>query len=434
MTERLVCLRVPDLALAALPSTQTAIENLGRRFSPRVRILAGGELCLALAPNQGRPEQVLHAAERAGFSLCLGVAQGPTLAWLASKTAGAGEVREVPLGRERGFLAPLSLDLLEGSGWLDSALRASLRRFGIEGLGQLAALPARGLERRLGPAGLRLWRLARGEDREAFVGQKLAERLSEECEADWAVDRLPALETLWLPLLERLVDRLGFRGLNAQALDVRLGLAGGGLDQRRIALANPSRRVSIFRDLLRRELERRPPSAPVESLRIEAESEPVRVLQADLFASGPPPSRRLDETLAALQALSGELRVGRVKPCDGHHPDAFEIEGFAHRYTSSPPAFSPPSVDPSVSLRALRPPRPVQVRIDDRARRPLQLRGDGLHGRVRRAVGPFRLDAAWWTATPLKRDYYDVELEGGGLFRLYREGGTGAWFVDGILG
>jgi hypothetical protein len=53
-------------------------------------------------------------------------------------------------------------------------------------------------------------------------------------------------------------------------------------------------------------------------------------------------------------------------------------------------------------------------------------------GRVRVASGPWSLEEGWWTESPVDRDYWDVELSEGGLYRIYRERRGGAWFADGI--
>ena len=53
-------------------------------------------------------------------------------------------------------------------------------------------------------------------------------------------------------------------------------------------------------------------------------------------------------------------------------------------------------------------------------------------GRVRVASGPWSLEEGWWTEAPVDRDYWDVELSEGGLYRIYRERRGGAWFADGI--
>jgi hypothetical protein len=55
-----------------------------------------------------------------------------------------------------------------------------------------------------------------------------------------------------------------------------------------------------------------------------------------------------------------------------------------------------------------------------------------ISGTVRVASGPWSLEDGWWSETPADRDYWDVELSDGALYRIYRERATGAWFADGI--
>ncbi len=51
---------------------------------------------------------------------------------------------------------------------------------------------------------------------------------------------------------------------------------------------------------------------------------------------------------------------------------------------------------------------------------------------VRVTAGPWTLEDGWWSNQPVERDYWDVELSGGGLYRVYRDRKTGDWFADGM--
>jgi protein ImuB len=53
-------------------------------------------------------------------------------------------------------------------------------------------------------------------------------------------------------------------------------------------------------------------------------------------------------------------------------------------------------------------------------------------GRVRVASGPWSVEESWWVAEPVEREYWDVELEEGGVYRLFRDGARGDWFADGV--
>jgi protein ImuB len=77
----------------------------------------------------------------------------------------------------------------------------------------------------------------------------------------------------------------------------------------------------------------------------------------------------------------------------------------------------------------VRPPRAVEV-FDNRGQ-PDFVRGDCLGGRVVELAGPWRLTGEWWTEERFARDYYDMSLSDGGVYRMYRDIKTAQWFVEG---
>ena len=83
-----------------------------------------------------------------------------------------------------------------------------------------------------------------------------------------------------------------------------------------------------------------------------------------------------------------------------------------------------------MALRAFRPPVPLEVfeckgRLD-------YVRGRGFGGRVVHWAGPWRLRGEWWAADPYAREYYDVELSDGGVYRVYRDARSKCWLADGM--
>jgi hypothetical protein len=48
------------------------------------------------------------------------------------------------------------------------------------------------------------------------------------------------------------------------------------------------------------------------------------------------------------------------------------------------------------------------------------------------ASGPWRLEERWWSEEGIDRDYWDVELSDGGLYRIFRDKKEGGWYADGI--
>ena len=72
---------------------------------------------------------------------------------------------------------------------------------------------------------------------------------------------------------------------------------------------------------------------------------------------------------------------------------------------------------------------PVEVRSPPHAEEAKRPR---VEGPVKVASGPWGLEEEWWADDPAGRDYWDVEIAGRGLYRIYRERATGAWYADGI--
>ncbi|MGH2895503.1 MAG: DNA polymerase Y family protein, partial [Solirubrobacteraceae bacterium] len=92
--------------------------------------------------------------------IAVGVAGSRYVARLAARSSHPGRIRRVRTGEEAAFLAPLPLEVLP----VDPAVTARLAAFGLDCLGAVAGLGPADLQRQFGPDGIRLYRLARGED------------------------------------------------------------------------------------------------------------------------------------------------------------------------------------------------------------------------------------------------------------------------------
>ncbi len=400
--------------------------EVARWFSPRVAQEGEGEVCLDLsglgALYSGEPElgaALLREARRAGLRARVGIGSGRFVARVAARIAEG--VRVVSPGEECAFLAPLPVDLLPASDDINSALR----RFGIERLGELAGLSPRDLGLRLGPRGLRLRRLARGEDRAPLAPIRAPEQFLEEAEAPYPLGEVEPLLSVLAGVFERLAGRLRRRGFAAGRLLLSLGLDPAGNDERCLKLASPTCRVDTWTAVSRLSFEEHPPRAPVALVRAEAGVVPRKISQLDMFAPPRPAPEELDDAIAWLASLSGEGRVGSPRPVDSHRPGEFRVVPFGRRMVS-PAGLSPVRIP----LRIFRPPLEVQVRLEHSA--PAALSGEKIRGRVLKSAGPWRLEGEWWKDQLLRRDYYEVELSTGSIYRLYED--RGRWFVDAICG
>jgi protein ImuB len=210
-------------------------------------------------------------------------------------------------------------------------------------------------------------------------------------------------------LIERAVERLGLTGIGCTRVHVTLRLDDRSRDERSLGLAAPTRDVKTLLTCLRLDVESRPPRAAIDGITLSVVPEAIRPTQLGLFVPAGPAPERLATTIARLGVLCGAERVGMPVVIDTYGPAASDCR---------------------LMVRTLRPPRPLEV-FSERDE-PSYVRGRGLAGRVVNTAGPWRVAAEWWRERPCLREYYDLELTDGGVYRCFRDLGTGRWFVDGL--
>ncbi len=465
--------RVPKLAArnrddACECAAQEVLAEIAERFSPRIEVAAPGLVYLDADGLVGRFRPVLPStperelgraliAAHAGLPARVGIAGSKLAAQVAAQTAGShgslgsdtAEPRIVPTGEEAGFLAPLPLGRLAP----ELCLSAILARWGLASIGDFARLPAAEVVSRLGPPGAELHTIARGFDPRPLLPRAPPFALAEGSALEWPLVALEPFLFLAHAALDRICQRLEMRGLGCVRLALELTLEPAGRDARAWELPAPTRDTKTLLTLVRLELEARAPGAAVAAFRFVATPDRTRPEQGTLF--GPPAlsPERLATTLARLFALLGPERVGSPRPVDGHRPERLALVPFA------PPAAplllegvprparpsSPPSGKGLLAVRTLRPPIELEVLVEprpaDREPAPTHVQSivnesnekrPTIAGAVRVAAGPWRLEEGWWSTSPVTREYWDVELDAAGIFRIYRDAATGKWSADGI--
>jgi len=329
---------------------------------------------------------------------------------------------------------PLPLDLLEPS----TELADRLTHWGVRTLGQLARISRDALGARLGEAGVWLARRANGQDLAPFRQHPEVVRFEEGAESGWAIANLEPLAFFLRAIFERLVRRVRLRGLALRRLRLELALESGAVAVRELGLAAPTLETHVLLTLARLELERDPPPEGVLAVRVIATPDSVETAQLDLFLPPLPSPGELAVAIARIESLCGAGHVGAPHVEDTHLQDAAALAEFklAHerrreRATDPGKELAPRSV---LALRALRPPRRVRVHGGDPpVYVSLQLQTpDTEGGRVRNAAGPWRLFGEWWGEGRFARDYWDVELSDGGVYRLYHDLPIDSWWADGI--
>jgi protein ImuB len=429
-------------------------------------------------------QAAIVAAEGLDLPVRVGIAGNKLAARIAARMPDSPKV--VAAGEETRFLAPLPLAHLN----LDRRLMDTLRRWGVRTLGDFARLPADRTASRLGPAGASAHRAARGIDSSPLAPFHPPPTFHEGMELEWPVVTVDPLLYALRQSLERTRKRLEREDLACALLELELGLEPEGAEHRRIRLPAPTRDIDALLALTRLELESNPPRAAVIAFISITHPDRPRRGQLTLFGAPEIHPDKLAGTLAHLAARIGPERIGSPRTVNGHLPERYQTEPF-----NPPPApklRQPPRGGRGLlAVRVLRPPVPVEVitemneelgmrneefpstppGIGTAKRYPTQ--GPGLsvaeggrriiphsefltpnsgppgplrivslasepgatprvQGLVRVAAGPWTLEDGWWSKQPIERDYWDVELSGGGLFRIYRDRKSGEWFADGM--
>jgi protein ImuB len=321
---------------------------------------------------------------------------------------------------------------------------AALEGSGLARIGQVLELPLDALAMRFGyPVTDYLGRLT-GRLADPRRWYRLPERYRRRFEFDGEIE---ALETLLFPLRRLLVEfqeYLVARDTGAQEFRVELEHEGAAPSVLTIGMGSPSRDAAHFQVLLRERFERTELAAPVRAL----------TLLADRFVS--PRARQLDflnprgsedaewgALLDRLRARLGAETVRGLGLAADHRPEkswcAMPVGtasvgaasaatvgaasvGAASVGAASVGAASVGAASVGAASAATDPKRPLWLLPDPRP----------LASMPRCVAGPERIEGGWWDGLDATRDYYVAEGGAGARLWVYRERGSGSWFLQGL--
>jgi protein ImuB len=481
---------------AAERSAADALIDVAESLSPIVEESAPGLVFVdlaGLAKLHGAEDEIAaelwRRVRRVGLEAAIGIAASKEVAHLAARCGGR---RVIQSGMEREFLNWLPLDLLE----IRVEIQQTIARWGIRRLGELARLDLREVGTRLGSWGVELVRVARGERSSPLVPRPQAESFAEKIELEYGIELLEPLGFVMRAMLERLIARLELRGMVAGDILLSLELADRRRDQRRVAVAAPSNEVRSLLTLITLALEAMPPAAAIEAISIAISPRAPRPAQADMFLPPAPAPDRLHTTLARLAALCDPERVGALVPDNSHRPEAIRRENFSPPPPKPSAATNGAAQHAiTMVLRAIRPAQEVEVlcargipefvRGLSIAARVVSIAGPWrrqgewwkTRGGMSAAISPspqpspwkgegvrkepplfkgagVRTEASLWKGARTEttsygeeisternggretgsfaRDYYDLALSDGGVYRMYCDLRSAQWFVDGM--
>lgn len=421
--------------------TLEALADAAAGFSPQVEQAA--EAVYLEVGDLGRlfptEEQLLQAMEGAvaevGAAAYIAIASDKGVARVRARGLLLGRSQRraavVLRGGERAALAPLPIETLDPA----PEQRLRLESWGLRTVGELANLPRPAVVTRLGAAGSVLHRLASGESSELLKPSPPPPEIREEQELLDALENLEPLLFVLRGLLDRLVARLRARSQACGDLVIRLSLSPRGEETRRVAVAAPTQKVAALLELVRVALEGQPPKGHVERIALVTVPARQRFTQLDLFTPAGPAPEKLATTLARLEALCGQGRVGQPLVPDTYTPGAAAQVAFAPPQKPQPLATEEEALEVPQRLLAARTVRPAQPVVVSRRGDELtqlvfessRLPGVPKPQAVRRSGGPYRLADVSGV-----RDYYDVELADGELLRLFYDLTAERWYLDAV--
>lgn len=420
--------RCPELAVLerddavearAFEPLVTALESI----APGVEITRPGLAAIAArGPSRyfGGETAVVQELSRAlaevTVDVLIGVADG---AFAAARAARQALI--VPPGGSARFLAGLPVSTLDESG--TSELIDLLGRLGLRTLGDFAALPARDVLDRFGPAGAWAHRQAGGHDDRPVAARRPPADLDVETSFEPPLERADTVTFSTRESAERFVAALAARGLACTCLELQVACEGGEQSLRRWRHAGVLGAGDVL-DRVRWQLEgwlsgsARPRSGVSRLRLVPVETVPLGTHQQALWGGAGDGDERAQRALARVQTLLGHGAVLTAAVDEGRSParrTRLTPRGDAPEPGRPAPAPWPgrlPAPAPSVLID---PPRPVQVldaaghpvTVTERGAVPMPPTRFGPDGSATVAVqawaGPWPYDERWWDAASAQR-------------------------------
>jgi len=398
---------------------------------------------------EGEPallDDLLGRLQRHGYGARAGAADTAGAAWAVARYAGARTDRSVivPSGGQIGALADLPIAGLR----LPVKTRETLDRLGLRRIGELAAMPRKGLAGRFGPQLAERLDQAYGTTAETI--SPLAQPPELKVQATFAepLGQPDDIRAALTQLLDTLLTEMTLHEIGVRRLAVYLQRLSGRTEPLVVGTSRATRQTAHLLRLIDGALESLPPPPGgdrlpenfVETIEVAVLSHAsLRAVQVPL----PPlpgtaqtteaiaPTTEFDPDIGPLIdrliARLGADAVIRLRRQASHLPERAQN---ATRLGDDAPITAPTA--PLCQTSIIRPPRllkrpePITVIASVPDDPPVMFRWRNRLYHVVSADGPERLSAEWWRpASPLgniTRDYYRIEERDGGRFWLYRLG------------
>jgi protein ImuB len=445
----LICCLVVD----SPPPKPGALAEIARACSPRVEV--HGERVVVFDASGldriiGPPALIAREVSALAIEqgLIVRIAMAPTMvaAWLMAHAQIGQTVVEPP--RMTAMLGLLPIQILSTLPEYARPRKASSKtssplltfdRWGLKTLSQVARLPRADVHARLGDEGVRLHQAACGEDPSPLVPGDPESKFFERQILEWPIEGLEPLTFVLSRLCDALSLSLERADRGAIAITTLLKLVDRTRHERTLNLPAPMRDARTLRTLIVLDLESHPPAAGIDEVGIEAGVAPGRIVQGSLLDRALPTPETIATLTARLGALAGESRVGAPTLVDTNDDRQIAQKGFTGTTGRAGPKTTPGTTGTATSptvLRRFRIPIPARVVVERGGPVRVMSTSSAIpSGVIVNRAGPWRTSGRWWTTDRTKwdRDEWDVELAGGGCYRLARLRDTGSWEIEGEI-
>ena len=305
-----------------------------------------------------------------------------------------------------------------------------LHKWGIQTLGQFAALDKEQIAARLGPEAVRLWERANGISNRLLKLVQPRQSFDESFEFEHEIETAQPLLFMLRRFLEQLAVRLSAIYLVAKEVTLQITFTNKQSYERIFKIPQPTNDVDLLFRMLQTHLENFKSEHPIVAVALTAQ--PIKPVsqQFGLFEIALRNPQQLYETLARLTALLGADRVGTPVLEETHQPDAFRMEPFAWNLTFAADAAASTEEKngspPFIALRRFRPPGGALIFSSENR----HLQSEKIHGKVVEQGGPYLLSGNWWHEKSWGRAEWDLQLENGVVCRSYQS--DDGWKIDGI--
>ncbi|MEO5772663.1 MAG: DNA polymerase Y family protein [Sphingomicrobium sp.] len=379
-------------------------------------------------------ERILRFCARLGFEAQIAVAGTTGTAHALARFSGQ-LITLCANGREVEAIAALPPAALR----LESSAIGAARRFGIESIAELIAMPRGPLARRFGNHLLTRLDQALGRVGEPFDPIVAQDPPSASLRFVEPIASAEAIGQVLGDLVAMLMLQLEQRGLGARRLDLICDGVDGSAQKLGIGTAGASRDGPHLLRLLAMKIEQIAPGFGIEAMHLVAvRSEPLAPRQMNHSLGYKDSAVDLPPLIDRVASRIGASHIFRSSAVESDVPE--------RSVRNIPPLTEPRQwpLDWPRPARLLPHPEPVEkviAALPDQP--PLRFSWRGETHRVRKADGPERIHGEWWKhggEADAVRDYFQVEDEDGARFWLFRRGdgvdartGDLRWYIHGVF-